>query len=65
LSELLDPLKVVSRNKSLGGTSPQEVRRMAKDLRKKAGAKAADLLKKKAQIEAAKELTASEMKDLI
>ncbi len=65
LSSILDPKKVVSRNKSLGGTTPAEVRRMVKELRAEAEAKTSDLRKKVEKAETAKKLTHQAIKELI
>ncbi len=65
LSEILDPSKAVSRNKSIGGTAPAEVRRMVNALRDAAKGFDADLEKKSEKIEAAKKLTAKLVKEFI
>ncbi len=65
LSEILDPGKAASRNKSLGGTAPAEVRRMVKELRNDAEAKEAGLKKRIEKVESAKKLTQQAVKEMI
>jgi argininosuccinate lyase len=65
LSDILDPKKAASRNKSLGGTAPSEVRRMVKELRDQTGAKESELKKKIEKIESAKKFTQQAVKELV
>lgn len=65
LSDILDPRKAASRNKSLGGTAPSEVRRMVKELRDQTGAKESELKKKIEKIESAKKFTQQAVKELV
>jgi len=62
LVETLDPKKVVSRNNSLGGTSPVEVRKMVKEFREGLRSFDSELKKKSGKVEAAKKLTAKLVK---
>ncbi|MBN2252028.1 MAG: argininosuccinate lyase [Candidatus Altiarchaeota archaeon] len=57
LSELLDPLKVVSRQKSLGGTAPSEVKRMAAEFREKISLREKDLKARAERMDSAKKST--------
>jgi len=62
LKEILDPKKVVESYKSLGGTSPREVIRMAGNFRKKINESEKIIQKRKQNIENAKKLTSSVVK---
>jgi argininosuccinate lyase len=63
--ELLDPALVASRNKSLGGTAPSEVKRMLKQLKEKACEFEADRKRKAEKIESAKKLTEKAIKEIV
>lgn len=65
LSEILDPLAAASRNKSLGGTAPSEVRRMIKELRDKIASMELDVGKKRSRIDAAKKATEKAVREMI
>ena len=62
-SEILDPLKAASRNKSPGGTSPSEVKRMAKELKEKNSLHRVELKKKTDRVESARILTKKLVED--
>jgi argininosuccinate lyase len=65
LSEILDPAAVASRNNSLGGTAPSEVKRMVKHLRERTAAWELDINKKEEKTEAAKKTTEKAIKELL
>ena len=65
LSDILDPNMAASRNKSLGGTAPVEVKRMVKQLKEKSGSWELDQRKKAEKIESAKKLTEKALKEVI
>ena len=65
LSDILDPNTSASRNKSLGGTAPAEVKRMVKKLNETANSWRLDQMKKAEKIESAKKLTEKALKELI
>ena len=65
LAELLDPFKAVSRNKSLGGTSPLEVRRMIKDLKEQVKRNEAEFRERDEKIQDARKLTGKSIKEFI
>lgn len=65
LKELLDPRKAVEANRSLGGTSPKEVKRLIQELKKKNLDALADTREKKKRIEEARKMTKKEVTKLI
>jgi len=65
LDGILDPKKAVSRNKSLGGAAPSEVRRMVSGFRKQVDVNESDLKDKKQRVESAKKLTEKALKEFV
>jgi argininosuccinate lyase len=65
LSNILDPNSAATRNKSLGGTAPVEVKRMVRQLKEKAGSWETDLKQKTEKVEAVKKLTEKAVKERI
>ena len=61
---ILDPEKVVDGYRSLGGTSPEEVRRMVKGFRNRVKEGSSDMGDKRNRIKAAKDLTEELIKEL-
>ena len=64
LCVILDPAAAASRNKSLGGTAPQEVKRMVNALKDRTSAFDLDKKKKAEKIETARKLTEKEIRAL-
>ena len=65
LGEALDPMKAVSRTNSIGGTSPNEVKRMIKDMRNQIKEREDKLNGRILKIQAAQKMTEKAVKDLI
>jgi hypothetical protein len=64
LSEILDPEAVASRNNSLGGTAPAEVKRMVKQFKEKTASWELDKKKKDDRIDSARKSTGKAIKEL-
>ncbi|HDI72598.1 MAG: argininosuccinate lyase [Candidatus Altiarchaeales archaeon] len=64
LGNVLDPKKVVAKNRSMGGTSPREVRRMLRSFKNVIKVRNGDLRKRRDRIRSAQRLTEEMIKEL-